>query len=130
MAKTKKTIRSIVANKEFLVNFLSTATYGSYWFTFGTHQDTPKDIYENAKLFNECCEEIWADVLLNGGFILVNDVEEEKDYKVSLKDIVKGFKTFMIECPRAYADIMEGNDDYFDDDALIQVILFGEVVYE
>jgi len=125
----KKTIRSIVANKEFLVNLLSTANYG-YWFTFGTHKDTPKDVYENAQLFNDCCEEMWADVLLNGGFLLVEDVEEEKNYKVSLKDIVKGFKTFMIECPRAYADIMEGNDDCCDADALIQVILFGKVVYE
>lgn len=125
----KKSVKSIVSDKEFLVNFLSTASYGSTWFAFGTHKDTPKDIYENAKLLNECREEIWADVLLNGGFLLVEDVEEEKDYKVSLKDIEKGFKTFMVECPRAYANIMNEEDDYFDDDALMQVIVFGEVVY-
>lgn len=125
----KKSVKSIVSDKEFLVNFLSTASCGSSWFAFGTHQDTPKDIYENAKLLNECCEEIWADVLLNGGFLLVEDVEEGKDYKVSLKDIEKGFKTFMLEFPRAYANIMDENDDYWDDDALMQVIVFGEVVY-
>lgn len=125
----KKTIKSIVNNKEFLVNFLSTASYGSTWFAFGTHTDTPKEIYENAKLLNECREEIWADVLLNGGFLLVEDVEEEKDYKVSIKDIEKGFATFMLECPQAYARIMDEEDDFYDDDALMQVIVFGEVVY-
>ena len=125
----KKTIKSIVSNKEFLENFLSTASYDSSWFAFGTHQDTPKDIYENAKMLNEYREGIWADVLLNGGFLLVEDVEEEKDYKVSLKDIEKGFATFMLEYPQAYANIMNEEDDYFDDDALMQVIVFGEVVY-
>ena len=125
----KKSVKSIVGNKEFLENFLSTASYGSSWFAFGTHQDTPKEIYENAKFFNEYREGVWADVLLNGGFLLVEDVEEGKDYKVSLGDIEKGFKTFMVECPRAYANIMNEEDDYFDDDALMQTIVFGEVVY-
>lgn len=125
----KKTIKNIVNNKEFLVNFLSTASYGSTWFAFGTHTDTPREIYENAKLLNECREEIWADVLLNGGFLLVEDVEEEKDYKVSINDIEKGFTTFMLECPQAYARIMDKEDDFYDDDALMQVIVFGEVVY-
>lgn len=125
----KKSVNSIVSDKEFLVNFLSTASCGSSWFAFGTHTDTPDEVYQKAKANNECCEEVWADVLLNGGFLLVEDAEEEKDYKVSLKDIEKGFKTFMLECPQAYANIMDENDDYWDDDALMQVIVFGEVVY-
>lgn len=125
----KTSIKKIVCNKEFLVTFLADVCYENYWAGFGTHRDTPKDIYENAKAANECREEVWADVLLNGGFLLVEDREEDKDYKVSLKDIEKGFKKFIFDCPRNYANIMTEEHDFYDMDNLLQTIVFGEVVY-
>lgn len=125
----KKSIKAIVSNKDFLVGFLADVSYDNYWASFGTHQDTPKEVYENAKAVNECREEVWADVLLNGGFLLVEDREEEKDHKVSLKDIEKGFKKFIFACPRNYANIMCEDSDFYDVDNLLQTIIFGEVVY-
>ena len=85
--------------KEFLVDFLSTATYGSFWAQFGKHKDTPDDVYQNAKANNECREEVWADVLLNGGFFLVVDAEEGDEYKLSLKDFIKGASKLLEVCP-------------------------------
>lgn len=127
----KKSIKTIVYNKDFLVGFLADVCYGNYWASFGTHTDTPTEIYENAKNnpSNTCCEDVWADVLLNGGYFLVEDREEEKDYKVSMKDIEKGFKKFIFTCPRNYANIMTEDSDFYDVDNLLQTIVFGEVIY-
>lgn len=122
-------VKDIITNKEFLTNWLSTATYGSPWFAFGVHIDTKKEVYTLAKFKNECREDIWADVLLNGGYFLVEDVEEEKDYKISLEDIENGFNKFMLQCPSQYAALMDDTADLYDADALMQVIVFGEVTY-
>ena len=129
----KKTINSVVKsmvnNKEWLVDALSTATYDSFWARFGVHMDTPKDIYENAKSNNDCCEEVWADVLLNGGYFLVEDLEENKDYKLSLKDFEKGMKTLIVLYPQMYVNIKTDNADYYDYDALLQCAIFGDIIY-
>ena len=124
-----KSVKDIITNKEWLSEWLSTATYGSPWFRFGVHVDTDNEMYKVAKLRNECREDIWADVLLNGGFFLVEDVEEEKSYKLSIKDIEKGFKKFMLKCPNQYAALMDETADLYDADALMQVIIFGELTY-
>ena len=110
----KKSIKKIVNNKEFLVNWLANASFTPFWAKFGVHIDTPNDVYENAKLVNESREDIWAEVLLNGGFLLIEDVEEEKEYKVSLKDVEKGLKTLIFNYPRNYANIMTEEGDFYD----------------
>ncbi len=125
----KKSVKSIVSNKEWLVGVLADSTYNSYWGRFGVHTDTPKDIYENAKLVNECREEIWADVLLNGGFFLVEDLEDEKEYKLSLKDFEKGLRKLISDYPQNYTNIMTEEGDYYDNDAMLQCAVFGDVIY-
>lgn len=122
-------VKAIVNDKEFLVSFLADVSYDNYWASFGTHKDTPMEIRENAKADNECIEEIWADVLLNGGFLLVEDREGGKDYKVSLKDVEKGFKRLMFMYPRNYANIMTEYYDFDDVDAFLQCIVFKDVIY-
>ena len=122
----KKSIKKIVNNKEFLVDWLANASFTPFWANFGVHID---NVYENAKLVNECREDIWAEVLLNGGFLLIEDVEEEKEYKVSLKDVEKGLKTLIFNYPRNYANIMTEKGDFYDYDALLQCVVFGDVIY-
>jgi len=126
-----KSIKKIVNNKEFLGNFLADVSYDNYWASFGTHTDTPNEIYESAKnnVQNTCREDVWADVLLNGGYLLVEDREEEKDYKVSIKDVEKGLKRLIFEYPRNYANIMTESSDFYDVDALLQCIVFKGVIY-
>lgn len=130
MAKRKnRSVKAIVGNKDFLTSLLSGAIYGSPWFSGGVHQDTPKEIYQAARDCNECAEDIWADVLLQGGFVLIEDFEDGVDYKISLKDVEKGFRRFMVDDPRHYADIMLEEADFYGYDALLQTIVFGEVQY-
>ena len=127
----KKVIKSVkeLFTHEFLTDLLSGASYGSSWFAFGTHKDTPDDVYQAAKDCYECREDIWAYNLLHGGFLLVADVEEDEDYRLSLKDIIKGFEIVMLNYPRMYASIMKEEGDFYDYDAVIQCAVFGELTY-
>lgn len=127
--RKKMSVKAIVADKDFLVGFLADVAYNSYWARFGTHQDTPTEVRKNAKANNVCREEIWADVLLNGGFLRVEDREDGKEYKVSLKDVEKGFKRLMFMYPRIYANIMTKESDFYDVDALLQCIVFKDIIY-
>ena len=129
MEKKIKSIKQIITNHEWLTNWLSDVSYDSYWASFGTHQDTNKELYETAKNLYDCREDIWAYVLINGGYLLVEDREEEKEHKISLKDIENGFKKFMFNYPRQYANLMTELGDYYDSDCLLQTIIFGEEIY-
>ena len=129
MAKKINSVKAIITNHEWLTNWLSDASYGNYWASFGTHQDTDKELYETAKTMYDCREDIWAYILINGGYLLIEDREEEKEYKVSIKDIEKGFKKFMFHYPRQYANIMTEEGDMLDADCLLQTIVFGEEIY-
>ena len=127
--RAKKSVNKIVKDKEFISDFLSGALYGQDWFRCGTHEDTDTEVYETAKLCNDCAEDVWADVLLNGGYLAVEDNEDGAIYKVGLEDLVKGFKIFMLNEPRHYADMMTDNGDLWTYNSYLQTILFGEVVY-
>jgi hypothetical protein len=129
-----KSIKEILTH-EFLSDWLSTATYGSFWCECQTHVDTPDDVYEQAKENNECTEDVWADVLLNGGALNVVDVEEYEDdedtaqHKVTLTDIENAIPMFAVNYPSQWGAIMDETMDLIDADALLQFVIFGELVY-
>ena len=125
----RKSIKKIVSDKEWLVCFLADSTYDSPWFGIKVSEKTPSDVRTAANANNECREEVWADVLLNGGTLFVYDYEEEKGYEFALADVIKGMNKLMRNYPHHYAAIKDEDYDYFDVDALLQVIVFGEVVY-
>lgn len=115
-------------NKENLVDIFSTATYGSDWFEI----KRPKKFNNLVKEDSECREEKWADILLGGGFITAFVYEDDGPharYEITMEDMEKGFQKFTEECPQDYADLANGNGDYYTSSNLIQVVLFGEVVF-
>ena len=114
---------------EFLMDILCTARYGSFWFTCSVHIDTTDETYNAAKEKWNCREDIWADCLLNGGYLNICDLEEDEEHKVGLGDIVKGFEIVMLNYPQMYANIREENYDLYDADAVIQCAVFGDLIY-
>lgn len=122
-------IKKMVSDKDFLVCFLADATYSSSWFGVKVSNDNDKALVDAANENNDCREEVWADVLLGGGKLHVTDYEEEKGYEFTLSDVIKGMNKLMRNYPHHYAAIKDEDYDYFDVDALLQVIVFGEVVY-
>ena len=119
----RKSIKSIVCNKEFLSNWLSSASDWSmtYWSSFSNNDIDYHD--------EECVEDAWATHLLNGGALTITDKETDREYTLSLSDIEKGFKRMIFDEPMSYARMMEGDYDFYVSDILLQLSLFKKVIY-
>ena len=151
--KTKTIIEELT--QEDLVNLLCTATYGSSWLEiYATDKslitkedgDCLEDIWAKVLLAGGKinCVDHYAEGEVYG--TLEHDIDEEENvtYHVSLQDIKDGLqkcadgtsrdadkyadKGFLARC---YNDFVNDGDnwDYVEADALMQVILFGELIY-
>lgn len=112
--------------QENLEDLLATASCGSPWFEYGALKKFSKQ-YPPEQF--TCREERWAKILLDGGYIMVCDVEDEKDYKLTLEMLKKAWQSDDPQVARAKADILDDDYDIYDADAIIQCALFGEVLY-
>lgn len=112
-------------SRENLVNLLSTAFYGSYWFC----ARTPKEFREKYRDGFDNREDRWAQILLDGGYIYVIDSEEDGAHKITLDMLRKSWNSEDKQIVRAKANILDEQDDFYDDDAIVQYAIFGEVVY-
>ena len=113
-----------------LINVLANASYGSSWFNFGVLKGT----YETYLTPREretlvCREPKWASVLLNGGSIEVYDVEEEEPHTLDFNMLLVGASKLMEEHPQVMQRLLDEEDDFYDNDAIIQYSIFGEWVY-
>lgn len=138
MEYTRANIDNI--SKETLVDLFSTATYGSDWLEIATlkkekHLDGG---FSEEYLENRCCEDRWADRLLNGGHIICKDwyaAEDNEDgkpdrYEIDLQMLKDGLKKARDkEAIRDWCDFVLENDDYYTCNNLMQVVMFGEVIY-
>lgn len=117
---------------EMLVDLLCTATYGCDWLeikTLKSERFMDEEVEESVR--DEWCrEDRWANRLLKGGHIVCIDYEDESRYELTLDDIKRGLeKARDGEAVRDYADFVNETDDYFTCNNLLQVCIFGEVIY-
>ena len=126
-----------------LVDLLSTATYSSDWLVIKTlkSERTLDEEVEQSVRDEWCLEDKWANRLLKGGHIVCLDYADDLDddcddcwrparYELTLDDIKKGLvKARDGEAIRDWADFCEENEDYFTCNNLMQICMFGEVVY-
>ena len=127
-------------SKETLVDLFSTATYGSNWLeitTLKSERNLDSNFTEEY-LQNKCCEERWADRLLNGGHIVCKDwyASEDDDegeptmYKIDLDALKTRLKLARDkEAVRDWSDFILEKDDYYTCNNLMQVVMFGEIIY-
>lgn len=136
---------------EDLVNLLSTTLYGSQIFA-GRFLEEYKSLEESETTPSECFEERAANVLLYGGEFCIIDIEggeifknkgvfsrltkdDEGEYHFDLKAVKNGLKK-ALESDEDYIRLAalnflidDGTFDATDAEVLIQMILFGEVIY-
>ncbi len=150
--KTHTTITELT--HEDLVDLLCTATYGSSWLGCYAPDHEGLSITDT-----DCREDIWAKALLAGknivavdhyaegevysdkGLIDIKSDDDSAIYTLSLEDIKKGlemalngtFKTnddsevdWLHDC---VSDLMSGDLDLVEADALMQIIMFGVLIY-
>ena len=117
-----------------LEDLLSTATYGSSWLE--CHILKSESNLDNQQEF-QCREEHWAYRLLNGGHLVCCDhYDEDEDdennpveHIISMEDFYKGLEKANELFPDTFANVMRGEGDYYDADAVMQVVLFGKMIY-
>lgn len=122
----KKEVKVLELTKEDLVTFFSCATYGCGYWTVKIAKNSIS-IYDLD--MNQCIEEIWADVLLKGGKLVITDNEEEKKYSINMDKVLKGYSKCYEVSPQTMVNFEEENEDMWDGYNLMQVILFGEIIY-
>ena len=129
MEKENKIIKSVdeLFTHDFLVYILSSVYFCNDWYSFCIHTDTPKEVYKSAQKSYLRYEDICADVLLNGGYLLVQDVDDEAEYKLNLQDIIIGFKIFMLNYPDLYLAIMTKTADYYDACVIFQCAICRDI---
>lgn len=117
---------------ENLVDLLCTATYGCDWLeikTLKSERFMDEEVEQSVR--DEWSrEDKWANRLLKGGHIVCLDYDDAARYQLTLDDIKKGLeKARDGVAPSDWADFCEENDDYFTCNNLLQVCMFGEVIY-
>ena len=123
------TNKQFISDKDNLSCILADATYTTYWAKVSVNENDTlvKSIIESNA--NQCIEDDWAEILVKGGTIDVCDCEEGKTYTISIKAFEKGLNKLMRKYPRNYANIKEMWYDFFDVDMLLQLAVFGKVIY-
>lgn len=125
-------------NKEMLIDLFSTSTYGSEWFGIATLKSEQyiDSKFDKEYLENRCREERWADRLLNGGHIVLKDyypqIEDGEDVvcvKLNLEEFTSRFEKAKVICPTEYAQFINEEYDHYTCNNLMQVVMFGEVIY-
>lgn len=139
-----------------LVNFFSTALYGNN--AYYTDWDEKFDSFKKSGK-GECFEDHIANILLNGGEIMISDLKADDEdewynganhktsvetihmdtwqgertyrvptYHINLNDIYKAFGNEEA-CDYVRELFVEENGDVWTADSLMQILLFGEIVY-
>lgn len=129
-----------------LVNLFSTATYDSSYLSMGL----PKGSYKGTELenVNDCVEDKWAKVLLNGGSVYVYDyyAEDEDEfygnlphewngnrmrYTITLEDIKRGLESCNKDeyLRKNLEELITEDIDLIGAENIMQQIVFGEVIY-
>ena len=121
---------------EMLVALLCTATYGSEWLEIKTLKSERfmDEEVEQSVSDEWCLEDKWANRLLKGGHIVCLDYYDDDAqparYELTLDDIKRGLeKARDGEAVRDWADFVNEEDDYCTCNNLLQVCIFGEVIY-
>ena len=130
------TVKILKLTLEELSDIISTAFYGNDFMAV--------DYQGNPSTFHDCFEDNVAQVLSDGGTILVTDQAQlEGDtygdlpkyvdndgyitYKVTLEDSLKGASN--LECLEMIQSIFKGDGDMYTGWDLFQRIVFGEIIY-
>ena len=114
-----------------LSDFLSTALYGSFWANASYDESDKEDVEIQSEFDKPCHTDILASLLLAGKTITINDNEEEKEYKIILENLIKGFnKVGRDKDYRHHVwNIINEDYDFNDADIILQFAIFGKETY-
>ena len=112
---------------ETLMDLPSVASYNSDWLSCTTlESERHLDDHEYS-----CREERWATRLVKGGHLVCFDVsdDEAQEHRLTLEDFKTGVEKCYEQIIGDVADFNNEHDDYDTCSNIMQVIVFGEVIY-
>lgn len=124
----KTTIKVTELSHEDIVTILADALYGCDYLQVKNDEEFYEQ-YENCKnTEGDCIEDKMADVLLNGGKVIITDLEDEEDKELTIYKLLDACST---DEGYDYAKtlLIDEDGDYFTANNLLQLALYGEVVY-
>lgn len=130
-----------ISYRDFITTILSNGL--NYFEGYGFMIDTSfYNFYEEAKDklkqqgLDTCLEDVWAQILLDGGELVFKDVEGDDAYTtaLTLDKVEKTLWKFLDESPSdaftlAFDRVYHEEGDAEDCDVLLQYILFGEYLF-
>lgn len=75
-----------------------------------------------------CREDVWMEILRNGGHLKINDIEGAGEYNRSI-GIVEVHQRVQRTMKRHLIDMVEENDDAITADVVLQTVFFEEIVF-
>jgi hypothetical protein len=137
MAETKSikeqgveiTTKVLVKNED-IESLLCTALEGgsNYWYTITEFHEPPALVYrsDETEIFRH------LDYPMNeGGYLMIGDKEDEErePVKLDLAALHRGLQLMAEKYPDHFKDVVDENADAITGDVMLQLALFGEVVY-
>ena len=78
-----------------------------------------------------CREYVWVEIVRNGGELIFTDNENDGEEvgRLSLTGMEQNWPKLMVEAPRSMAEYISEDYDSNSTDNIMQVLLFGTIVY-
>lgn len=113
-----------------LTDILSTALTGNDLWTVDWSEEDMKAVKANhPEITDWCIEDVLAALLEDGKTFTLIDNEEDKEYAVTAEMFANGIALYEKD-HGTIQSIMEDSDfDLWDGDAVLQLAVFGEVIY-
>tara|TARA_R110000796_G_scaffold1673_8_gene6995 strand:- start:1329 stop:1700 length:372 start_codon:yes stop_codon:yes gene_type:complete len=118
-----------LSNEEILEFFLNALCNGlSYISGYGMTLDCDQGAYDEAKakLTSPCFEDVYMQVLKDGGKLIFTDNEAEEDHEVTLAHVIERMPNVEAE---TLMEMANEQDDACTADVILQTIIFGEVIF-
>ncbi len=105
---------------------------------YGLEMDYNDNEYDAAKAALQavngpdvCREDIWVEIVKSGGSLVFSDIENDGEEvgKLNLDSIDKNWPKLLSQLPKIVGRYLAEDYDAGDTDCIIQVLIFGEVVY-
>ncbi len=116
---------------EAIESLLYSARKGtSYWVTEDPNPDSFRENREVSGIGLLEYENEVKDFIDGDLIVYVFDGEDnDKKYELDIKKIKKGLSVLAREAPNQFAAILNGDEDMYTADALVQCSLFGKIIY-
>lgn len=115
---------------KYFHNALCNAVATGYMDGYGLNLIWSEENYETArkKLNNPCIEDVWLQILKDGGVLTFKDIEgyDENTSEITIKDVYEKVQLTPFE---HLSNMINETDDVETADVILQTVFYGEIIF-